>query len=373
MAQRTGDTIHPGLNRIESLFSNQYERFTQTEESGLDVTVVDTVKDIGKTEWNGIVERSSRGSVFHRYEWLEAIEEGLGYTPRHLVITKDGNKIGGMPNFVVEIEKTPFKRLSTLYPGFGGPLVPTDTSESLTQLTEAVPNLCGGTTIVHQIRGLDTSYLRYNDLLQSQGYRPFRRECRFLVDLTKGHDEILADMSRTRRRGIERGRDGDYDIVETEITPANLRRFYRTYERVMNRVGGDAYPFSFFDQLRAMDSHLLFLTIQIDGEYAGGMLEVLDDQRDSIHGFFAAVPRAYFDDHASELLYDYVFRWGIENGYETYDFGSTNADFEDGVYRFKEGFGGRAEPVLIWERGCSPLWKLIKAGRSLYWPHYTGS
>jgi hypothetical protein len=371
MAQRTGDSTRSSFHRLRSLFSNRYARSTRTEESPLEVDVVDTVRDVERTRWNDVVERSSRASVFHRYEWLDAIETGLEYTPRHLVVTKDGNTIGFMPNFVVEIEKTPFDRLSSLYPGFGGPVLPTDTTASLERVLEAVPRLCRGTTIVHQIRALDPGYLRYNDALQSRGYRPFRRECRFLLDLTTGHDRIRADMSRSRRRGIERGRDVDYEIVEEPITRDRLARFHRTYERVMDRVGGETYPFSFFDALRPMASRLLLLTIRIDGEYAGGMLEMLDDERDAIHGFFAAVPREYFDDHASELLHDHVFRWGIDHGYGTYDFGSTNADFEDGVFRFKEGFGGRPVPVLIWERGCSPLWSLVKAGRSLYWPYYT--
>ncbi|MDS0475285.1 GNAT family N-acetyltransferase [Natrinema sp. 1APR25-10V2] len=371
MAQKTGGSARSSLQRIGSLFANQYGRSIGNEGSNLEVQVVDSVDAVGKSEWNGIVERSSRGSVFHRYEWVDAIETGLGYPARHQVVRKDGNAIGLLPNFVVGIEKTPFNRLSSLYPGFGGPLLPTDTKASLERVIETAPELCRGRTIVHQLRGLDTSYLRYNDELQRHGYRPYRRECRFLLDLTKGHDRIRGEMSRSRRRGIERGRETDYEIVEEELTRENLRRFHRTYERVMDRVGGDVYPFSFFEELQAMDDRLLLLTVRIDGEYAGGMLELLDDERDAIHGFFAAVPREYFDDHASELLYDHVFQWGIENGYATYDFGSTNTDFEDGVFRFKEGFGGTAVPVLVWERGCSPLWKLVRAGRSFYWPYYT--
>ncbi|QRV14575.1 GNAT family N-acetyltransferase [Haloterrigena salifodinae] len=340
-----------------------------TTESGLEVTLYDSIRSISASRWNDVVERSTCGSVFHRYEWLEAVETGLGQTPRHLVVEKDGNLIGLLPNFVVDIEKTPFRRLSSSYPGFGGPLATTDVAESLSLLTETVPDLCSGRTVVHQIRGLDTKYLRYNNVLQSEGYEPYRRECRFVLDLTGGYDEVFDGMSGTRRRGIERGKDGDYEIVEEELTQPTLERFHRVYEQVMDRVDGDAYPLSFFERLLDMRERLLLLTIRIDGEYAGGFLELLDEQRSSIHGFFAAVPEEYFGDHASELLYDYVIRWGIDNGYDTYDFGSTNANFENGVFRFKEGFGGRIVPILVWERGCSPLWNVLKAGRSLYWPH----
>ncbi|WP_340681262.1 lipid II:glycine glycyltransferase FemX [Natrinema gelatinilyticum] len=370
MAENTGNTSCR-TSRLRWLLSNFKNQSTSDRKTNIELTVTDTIQSIEKEQWNAIVHRSSRGSVFHRYEWLNAVETGLDYTPKHLVVVKDGNMIGVMPNFVVEIEKTPLNRLSSLYPGFGGPLLPTDTNESLDRVLRAIPDLCQGRTIVHQIRGLDMSYLRYNDIFQSLGYKSHRRECRFLLNLTKGYDEILADMSRTRRRGIERGKDVDYEIVEEEITPKKLQRFHRTYQRVMSRVDGVTYPVSFFEQLQAMDEQLLLLTIRIDSEYAGGMLELLDEEHDSIHGFFAAVPEEYFDDHASELLYDRVFRWGIEHGYETYDFGSTNTNFEDGVFRFKEAFGGRAEPVLVWERGCSPLWPLVKTGRRLYWPYYT--
>ncbi|QSW99567.1 GNAT family N-acetyltransferase [Haloterrigena alkaliphila] len=337
--------------------------------SGLEVRVLETIRAIPAAQWNDVVEQTTCGSVFHRHEWLDAIEIGLEYTPRHLVVEKDGNLIGLLPNFVVDIEKTPFRRLSSSYPGFGGPLVTTDVPESLSLLTEAATDLCSGRTVVHQIRGLDTNYLRYNNFLQAEGYEPYRRECRFVLDLTQGYEEIREGMSKSRQKGIDRGRDGDYEIVEEPLTRSNIARFHEVYERVMHRVDGDVYPLSFFERLLAMDSRLLLVTIRIDGEYAGGFLELIDEERSSIHGFFAAVPQEYFGDHASELLYDHVIKWGIDNGFDSYDFGSSNADFEDGVFRFKEGFGATPMPILVWERGCSPLWRVLKTGRSLYWPH----
>lgn len=214
--------------------------------SGHEVKVVDTVQAVGETEWNAIVARSDRSSVFHRYEWTRAIESGLPYTPRHLV-------------------------------------------------------------------------------------------------------------------------------VEEDVTEGNLKRFHRTYERVMDRVEGEVLPLSFFERLTDLRSRVLLLTIRIEGEYAGGMVELLDDEQSTVRGFKAAVPREYFENQASELLYDHVIRWGIENGYETYGFGMSRADFADGVYTYKEGFGGHVVPSIIWERGCSPLWRLVKAGRRKYLSYQRGT
>ena len=328
--------------------------------------VIDTIDAVCPTEWNAFVDRSSHGCVFHRYEWLAAIENGLGYTPAHIVITKDGNPIGICPNFVIGMNKTPFHKLTSVYPGFGGPLISTDVPESLSLMMDTISSLCSGRTIVHEIRALDTNYLKYSTFLRNRGYRPSRRYCRFQLDLTAEYETILDGMSSSRRKGIERGREHDYEIIETAVTDANLERFHDVHEQVMDRVDGESYPLAFFEELQELSSQILLLSIRIDGEYAGGMLELLDDDHARIYGFIAAVPAAYFEYNASELLYDHVIRWGIENGYETYDLGSTNADFENGVFRFKEGFGGTMVPSLIWERGNSVIWKPVKTGRSLY-------
>ncbi|ELZ07486.1 GNAT family N-acetyltransferase [Natrialba aegyptia] len=339
---------------------------TRETNTDYEVTVHETIDTVDRSRWNHVVSHAKQASVFHRYEWLEAIETGLGYTPNHVVVTKDGNPIGLLPNFVVDLPKVPFQRLWSTYPGFGGPAITTDTAETLDAILETIPTLCTGRTIVHEIRAHDTEYLQYSDVLRSHGYRPARSKGRFVLSLTDGYDQVRSGMSDSRRKGIERGKAHPYEIVEEELTRATLERFHRAYERHMEQIGGDAYPLAFFEDLLAMDSRLLLLTLRLDGEYAGGFLELLDDERSAVHGFFAAVPEEYYDDHASELLYDAVIRWAIDNGYDTYDFGGATGDFRSGLFRFKAGFGGELVPNLYWERGDGLRWKFVTAGRELY-------
>lgn len=341
---------------------------TVTEaESGLTVKAIDSIRAVDRDRWNGVVERAEGSTVFHRYEWLDAIETGLGYAPRHLLVEKDTNLIGVFPNFVADLPKTPFSRLTSIYPGFGGPLVTTDVRDSLSLLVEAVPKLCDGRTVVHEVRACNPNLLRYNDFLHESGYDADRMGGRFQLQLTKGYEALLDEMDSSKRRAIRRGRETDHEIVEEEVTPANLERFHGMYERHMTDAGGEVFPFSFFERLTEMRSRVLLVTLRVDGEYAGGYLDLLDDERSTVHGVFAGVPREYFDYHASELLYDHLIRWAIDNGYEKYDFGGSGADFRDGAFKFKEGFGGELVPNLYWERGTSPAWNLVKAGRSLYW------
>ncbi|WP_440769867.1 GNAT family N-acetyltransferase [Natronorubrum sp. DTA28] len=344
-----------------------YARTMAGPESDLEVTAVDTIQAFDRTRWNEAVDRSPLGTVFHRYEWLEAIERGLEYPARHLVVENRADLVGLFPNFVVPIPKTPFDRLTSIYPGFGGPLLTDDVPESLSHVSDAIPRLCDHRTIVHEIRASNTNFHRYDDHLDAEGYDSSRVDGRFLLNLASGYDAVFDGMDSSKRRAVRRGRDTDHEIDDVEPSRENLTTFYEAYRTRMESIDGTVYPFAFFDRLRAMDERLLLVSLSVEGEYAGGFLALRNDERGILHGFFAAVPSEYFEYHASELVYDYLFRRAIDEGYEYYDFGGGGADFEDGGFTFKEQFGGRLVPNLYWERGISPVWPLVKRGRSLYW------
>ncbi|MCU4925385.1 GNAT family N-acetyltransferase [Halobacteria archaeon AArc-dxtr1] len=337
--------------------------------SELSATVVDSIRTVDRAQWNDVVERAVAGTIFHRYEWLEAIERGLGYPARHVLVEKDTNLIGLFPNFVVSLPKTPFSRLTSIYPGFGGPLATTDVADALSLAHDALARLDDSATVLHEVRACNPNVLRYGDFFRSRGYQCNRVEGRFLLNLARGYDEVFEEMDSSKRRAIRRGRETDHEIVESELTLDAIARFHQRYARRMRNIDGIVYPRSFFEHLAAMDEHVLLVTLRVEGEYAGGFLELLDEQRSTVHGFFAGVPAEYFEYHSSELLYDYVFQWAIENGYETYDFGGAGSDFQDGFFQFKEEFGGDLVPNLYWERGTNPVWPAVKAGRSLYRKH----
>lgn len=339
-------------------------------ESDVELEVVDTIDDVNRDEWNDVVERATERTVFHRTEWLGAVESGLGYRVRHALLQKDSNLIGVFPNVVLPYEKTPFRRLVSLQPGFGGPVLTTDRCEALALLAARMPEQTAHQTLTHQIRAAQTSYLGYNNILKTHGYRPTRDGCRFQLGLENGYDDVWNRMRSGRRRRIRRGRENEYELIEEELTDSNLQQFHETYAQVMNRVGGETLPLTFLEQFRQLNSRVLLLTLRVDGEYAGGSIELLDENNNTIHGFLSAVPEGAFEYNASELLYDGVIQWGIEHSYETYDLGYTPSDATDGLFKFKRSFGGEMVPNLSWERGCSPVWPLVRAGRSLYWSRY---
>lgn len=332
----------------------------------LDVRVLNSVRETDRDQWNQVVDSSRCATVFHRFEWLNAIERGLDRPTRHLIVEKDGNIIAICPNVIEDIPVVPFRRLRSTYPGYGGPIASTDIRAALEVMLEQLTHLYSGRVIVHQIRAKSPAFIRYNDLFRSYGYSPHDLKGRFVLRTKDGYDEIRARMSRSRRRAIEQGRSLNHEIVREDITRESLLRFHELHRLHMQAVGGESFPVDFFEHLVSMSERLLLLRLSLNGEDAGAFLEILDEEQNAVHGFIAAVPPEYYDKHASELLYDHVIRWAIENEYDQYDFGGSGGNFEDGVFQFKESFGGEIVPTPSWERGRGFLWKPVRAGRSRY-------
>ena len=67
------------------------------------------------------------------------------------------------------------------------------------------------------------------------------------------------------------------------------------------------------------------------------------------------------------MLHTHAIKWGIENNYEKYDFGNTESIFTNGLFKFKQEFGGKVVPTLEWEKNYSKLGgNIFKIGRYLY-------
>ncbi|WP_255193467.1 GNAT family N-acetyltransferase [Natronobeatus ordinarius] len=330
----------------------------------LEVTVLDSIESADRNQWNHVVETAPLGSLFHRYEWLEALEAGTASTPRHLVVHKKGNPVGLLPNVITDVG--PVSRLDSLYPGFGGPIAITDEEAVLEALLGVVPRLCDGTVLFSRLRTYDQAAIRYHELFRAHGYDLDVKWCRIALELSQGWEAVSAAMDRTRRRGIRRGHDQAFEIVDVPISRHALARFYDAYAAVMERSGLPVLPYSFFLALEHLDDRLELFSLRVDGEARGSILCYRDDEQSTLHYAYSGVKREHFEYHAAELLHEHAIKWAIEHGYDTYDLLRTAPDFRDGLFRFKSQFGGRVVPLLSWERGVpSPALPVLNLARSL--------
>jgi predicted N-acyltransferase len=360
----------------------------------------DSIDAVNENQWNHVVEHSEHGSVFHRYEWLKAVEDGLSYEPRHVTVEKKGNPVAVFPNFVTAIDvpsvssilesaplssvpnavedatamlpaldDAPLTRVISATPGYGGPAITTNEEEVLELLMEGVDEICDGNVLNHTIKAKETEYMRYGKFLAKRGYQPKLTDCRFEIDLNYDWEEIESKMAKERRKALRKARETDTTVREVELTTEELRETYRQYRKNMTRVRGHVYPFEFFERLaEELPERTKVFAAEADGTDLGRYVYFLDDERDAVHYYFPAIgDDSNFDHYPSERLHEHVIRWAKERGYNYYDFGSTGSTFTDGVFRYKEKYGGRPIPTLQWEKGESPLlWGAYKLARGVY-------
>ena len=330
----------------------------------LHVSVLSSIEQTNRNQWNHVVENAPLGSLYHRYEWLQAVESGTEKEPKHLLVEKKGNPVGILPNVVNPVG--PVHRLESVMPGFGGPLASTDEKEVIELLLRAVPEICDGTLFFSRFQTLDPGYIRYHEHFRQHGYVLDVNACRFIIDLSVDWETLLKNLSRTRRQNLKRGHDQTYTVTETPLTANTLSSFYVDHTAVMERSEIPALPISFILELENLDDRMRLFSLQVDGEDSGSILCHLNDEQSTIHYAYSGIRSEWFDNYASELLHEHAIKYGLENGYERYDLRRTSPDFRDGLFQFKSQFGGEAVPLLTWERGCpKPARNVLQAGRAV--------
>jgi hypothetical protein len=174
-------------------------------------------------------------------------------------------------------------------------------------------------------------------------------------------------MHSKRRRGIRRGHDAEFEVVEEPVSIPVIADFYDDYVRVMDRVDMTPFPYSFLAELERLDERIVIFSLRIEGERQGMYLYVRDDEQSAFQHLYSAVTDEHFEYHAPELLHEHAIGWAIDRGYETYELRGSSPDFRNGVFRFKEYFGAQPIPLLLWERGRpAPALSALNLGRTLY-------
>lgn len=327
--------------------------------SNIKIKIHDSISEINKNQWNNVVENSDLGSLFHRYEWIKSIEEAFDYDPKHLVAYKNQNPIGIFPNeikpFNVKKIPFPFRLLTSFYPKYGGPVITSNESETVDLLLKKISELSLNATL-HRVRTNLLGFIRYGQYFESEGYKLRGIQCNFVIDLNSGWEDILSEMSHTKRRNIKKAHSQEYEVVESKLKKEALKEFYKKYSKTMERSDMIAHPFPFFVKLKEnIPERVKLFNAKVDGKDVGYHMILLDREQSSVCSFISAFEKSDYKYYPSEILNAHAVRWAIDKDFETYDMGVAEANFADGLFRFKEEFGGTVEPILRWEKKLSEI------------------
>ncbi len=318
--------------------------------------------------WNAILRDLPTAHVLQTWEWGEFKQHETGWMPERIAFQTDsGHTVAAAsiltrcvgPLRVMYVPKGPaldYGQPDRVYKVL-------DALESLAHKRRVVwlkidPDVIAGTGIPAGSAHTDADRPPEDNLtgqtvitmLTERGWRFSRSQVQFrntvTLDLTVSNDDLLAGMNQSTRRKVRTAPKKDV-IVREANDPADLCTLYDLYTITSERQGFLIRPLDYYRRAWS-DFIAAGLAQAFIAEWAGQPLAglVLFHFGPKTWYFYGMSSDAERDRMPTYALQWTAIQWAKARGYATYDFWGAPDEFSEddpmwGVYRFKDGFGGR--------------------------------
>ena len=217
---------------------------------------------------------------------------------------------------------------------------------------------------------------RWKQTLRAMGlratYPPSQPRSSWILDISRDADSLLADMKQKTRYNIRLAAKKGVEVLEGGAD--EIDTFYDLYQQTAARDAFSIQPRAFYQRMFALfrrSGNFCMLVARHDEQPLGAItLLRLGPTCWYVHGASSDMHRNLM---AAYLLQWEAIQWAKKQGCLIYDFRAVPDILREdqemyGVYRFKEGFGGRQYTVLPtyaqpYHRGAFGLLQLYVSGR----------
>jgi len=329
--------------------------------------------------WNAFVAGWPDFVLMQAHEW-GAFKASLSWEAVRIGVEQDGRLVAGAQ---VLLKRLPFRWASIAYVP-RGPLVDWRDATATQTLLEAIHCVARRARAISlKIEPALPHTPAALQLLDAQGFRPSRYtnqpRCSIVIDLRPELQTILANMSRSTRRNIQRGERNGVQVRMGDAS--DLPTFYQLMQRTFKRAGLPARSFAYYAEewkaLAQAGQLKLYLATYAGQVLAVSMDATLGAQAASFHG---GSLETHHHLKPNDLLLWECLKSAKAQGCQTYDVwgipdevgellsrGETIPAHQTGglwgVYYFKRGFGGK----IIYYVGAHdfvysrPLYRLLDA------------
>lgn len=279
----------------------------------------------GDAAFNQFSIDAPQATVYHRPEWLNAMEDAFGVRGHRLVAEQAGQVAGILP--LGHVRSFLFGNFLTSVPfgNFGG-IVASTPAANQPLLDEAV----------RLARELGCKWIEFRHIdAVDLPLAVHTRKVRQIVPFTKDPQELFNGFRKEVRKKI---RNAEKCELSCEfVGREGLDDFYTVFARNMRDHGTPVYSRRFFDVLwDHMGEFLKVVTVRHQG-LAVASLVLLEFRKQQLESPWASSLKEYNTMCPNNLMFWKVFEWACQNGYERYDFGTSDAG--GGVYTFKQNWG----------------------------------
>ena len=324
---------------------------------------------VNNKDWNKFVDNHPHGNIFQTSDMAEVYKRTRNYEPISLAAINEKDEILAFLLAFVRYEMSgtlgSFSAHSIIQ---GGPLFVEDERgvDALKVLMIGYDKIACKKVLYTEIRNMwDTS--AFCDVFNEMGYE-FEDHLNFLVDLTKPKEVLWSNLSKSKRRFIKKARQEGViieEIKDRNLVPIFYGLLRQTYRNAKIPLADISLFESAFDILMPKKLLKLFMAKYGD-EYIGGIMCPI--YKEVITEWYVAGSREHSKLYPSELVTWHPIEWGLENGYQTFDFlGAGKPNKEYGVRDFKKQFGGKLVNYGRYIKVHSPIkMKIARIGFGVY-------
>lgn len=313
--------------------------------------------------WNAYVSRHPESTNFHQLSWKRAVEYTFSHRPIYLMARHGCEVAGLLPLFVVDSVLAGRMIVSLPYATYGGAIAD-DANVAAVLIHEACSIA----------RRLGACSLELRSIRASDATLPVRRShATFRRALPAQTNDVSGLYPRKARAAARKARETGQ--LSVEFGEHLVDEVWRLYARSMRRLASPNYPRKFFEAVvSAGPGGTVAQLVRADGRPVAGLLSFL--HRRTVMPYFVGFDERVEIYGLSQFLYSESMRWGVENGFNTYDFGRSRID-NAGAFAFKKLCGfepqeleyqdyvlpGRAAPDLAptsarW-RAARRVWRVL--------------
>ncbi len=336
---------------------------------------------LSSPHWDGFVAAQAEGHLLQASRW-GALKAHFGWRVERVALEEDGRIVAGAQ---VLLRRLPWGQTLAYVPK--GPLVEWNDDEQVRALLEAIVAVARSRRAV----ALKIEPDRPDDpqlaaRLTSYGFRPghtIQPRSTLVVDLTPEPEAILAQMKSKWRYNVRlAARKG---VMVREGTEADLPAFQELMDETGRRDGFGVHSFDYHAaayRLFVPAGQAVWLLAEVAGQLLAGIVVfAFGDKAWYFWGASSGEHRNLMPNHALQWA---AMCWARARGCRIYDLwgipdevGADAAAYEDaenrgtgglwGVYRFKQGFGGRVvRTVGAWDLVYSTVgYRLYRAALAL--------
>lgn len=319
-----------------------------------------------REKWNYVAEVSNDGTIFHTWEWCEVIEQGFGDRCYRVLAEENGKVVGIFPLFAraMFIESkyhkyiAPFSNnfqiLWSPHPrawGYGAPIIIPNSNINTTQpMIDFAERLVSKNKKIVDWRISPSNNSNITNILSKENGYTFNARQTSIIELDKDADVLWGNLNKKTRNGVRQAKNRNVEIVEAS-SKSEINELYAILCRdLYARTNIQRNPYSYFKALWDIlvpSGKAKFLLAKYDGKLIGSL--ILLYHKDTVMYEHNASLREYARLRVNNLLTWTAIEESIEHGFKLFDMGGMPHDEKDGIYRYKNGWGGNIKK-LGWYR-----------------------